>query len=86
MNPFTEGDEDDAEEHLSIVLLDDDVWMEEPVPERHLCIHENPQYDLCPYPCQYSLHLPHLTQKDAPKYVNLSNILEFPDVIVTASD
>ena len=38
---IAEEDEDDTEEHSPTVLLDDDVWMEEPVPERHLCIHEN---------------------------------------------
>ena len=42
---------DDAEEHFPTASLDDNVWMEEPVPERHLCIHENSQHDLCPYPC-----------------------------------
>ena len=47
-------EEEDAEECFPTALLDDDVWMEEPVPERHLCIHEDSQHDLCSYPCLYS--------------------------------
>ena len=40
---IAEDDEDDAEHfpHIPTASLDDDVWMEEPVPEWHLCIHEN---------------------------------------------
>ena len=45
---ITEEEDDDIEEHFSTVPLDDDFWMEEPVPERHLCIHDNAQHDLCP--------------------------------------
>ena len=60
--------------------------MEEPVLERHLCIHENSQHDLCPYPCPYSLILLHLTHEDAPQYIDLNDIFKFPDVIATASD
>ena len=41
--------------------LDDDVWMEEPVPERHLCIHENSQHDPVPLPLpiQFESATPH---------------------------
>ena len=60
--------------------------MEEPVPERHLCIHENSQHDLCPYPCPCSLNPLHLTPEDALQYIDLNDIFEFPDVIVSASD
>ena len=63
---ISEEDKDDAEEHFPTVSLDDNVWMEEPVPERHLYIHENSQHDLCPYPCLYSLNPLHVTQEDAP--------------------
>ena len=44
-------EEDDEEEHFPTALLNDDVWLEEPVPDRHLCIHEHSQHNLCPYPC-----------------------------------
>ena len=30
------GDED----HFPTAPLDDDIWLENPVPDRHLCIHE----------------------------------------------
>ena len=59
--------------------------MEEPVPERHLCIHKDSQKDLCPYPCLYSLDQLHLTPDYAPQYKDLSDIFDFPDVITTAS-
>ena len=41
-----EEEDDEAEEHFPTISLDDNVWMEEPVPEKHLCIHENSQHDL----------------------------------------
>ena len=70
-----EEDDNDTEEHSPTVSLDDNVWMEEPVPERHLCIHENSQHDLCPYPCPYSLNPLHPTQEDAPQYIDLETSL-----------
>ena len=81
-----EEDEEDAEECLPTALLDEDVWMEEPVPERHLCIHENSQHDLCPYPCPYSLNQLHLAENNAPQYMDLSDIFKFPNVMTSASD
>ena len=78
--------DDDTEEHFPTILLDDDIWMEEPVPERHLCIHDNSQHDLCPYPCPYSLNPLHLTQEDTMQYIDLSDIFEFPNVVVSTSD
>ena len=83
---IAEEDDDDTEEHFPTVSLDDDVWMEEPVPERHLCNHENSQHDLCTYPCPYSLNLLHLTQEDTPQDIDLNDIFKFHDVIVSASD
>ena len=50
-----EEEDDDMEEHFPTVSLDDDFWMDEPVLERHLCIHEDAQHDLCPYPCPNNL-------------------------------
>ena len=47
--------------------LDDDVWMEEPVPDRHLCIHEQSQpHDLGLFPCPYSLDQLHPASGNAP--------------------
>ena len=63
--------------------------MEEPVPDRHFCIHEQLQpHDLCPNPCPYSLDQPHPTLEyaPAPQYMDLNNIFDFPDVMTTTSD
>ena len=43
-------EEEDTKEHFPMASLNDDVWMEEPVPDGHSCIHEDSQHDLCPYP------------------------------------
>ena len=32
-------DEDEGEEYFPTAPLDDEVWLEEPIPERDLCIH-----------------------------------------------
>ena len=84
--PSIAEEDDDMEEHFPTVLLDDDFWMEEPVTERHLCIHGNAQHDLCPYPCPYNLNQLHPTQEDAVQYIDLNDIFEFPDVMVSAED
>ena len=58
---------EEVEKHFPTAPLDDDVWMEEPVPDRHLCIHEQSQaHDLCPYPFPYSLDQLHSTPEYAP--------------------
>ena len=62
-------EEENAEEHFPTASLNDDIWMEEPVPERHFCIHENSQHDLCPYPYPYSLDQLHLGPDQAPQYI-----------------
>ena len=79
---------DEEEEHFPTAPLNDDVWMEEPVPDRHLYIHEHSQHDLCPYPCPSSLNQLHLTPDytPTPQYMDLSDIFNFPDVITTASN
>ena len=63
--------------------------MEEPVPDRHLCIHEHSQlHDLCPYPCPYSLNQLHLAPEYAPtsQYMEVSDIFNFADMKTTTSD
>ena len=43
--------DDLEEEDFQTVALDDEHWITEPVPDRHLCIHEHSQpHSLCPYP------------------------------------
>ena len=60
--------------------------MEEPVPDRYLCIHEDLQHDLCPYSCLYSLDQPHLAPDYAPQYMDLSDIFDLPDIITNGSN
>ena len=79
-------EEEDAEEHFPTAPLNDDIEMEEPVLDRHLCIHEHSQHDLCRNPCPCSLDQPHIALDYAPQYMDLSNIFDLPDVITTASD
>ena len=71
--------------------IDDDIWLEEPVPDRHLCIHKQSQpHNLCPYSCPYSLDQLHPAPGNAPtlhyEMMDLSNICDFPDVITAASN
>ena len=82
---MAEEEDDDMEEHFPTISLDDNFQMEGPVPEMHLCIHEDAQHDLCPYPCPYDLHQLHLTQEDM-KYMDLNDIFDFLDVMVTDDD
>ena len=84
--PSIAEEDNDMEEHFPTVSLDDDFWMEEPVPERQLCIHEDAQHDLGPYPCPYNLNQQHFTQEDAVQYIDLNDIFEFTDVMVSANN
>ena len=83
--PNTEDSFQDAtaEEDFPTAPLDDDIWLEDPVPDGHLCIHEqSQQHYLCSYPCLYSLDLPHSTPEDAPvpyyEIIDLSGPLRSP--------
>ena len=66
-----------------MVLLDDEHWTTEEVPNRILCIHENAlPHGLCPYPCPYVNFL-------TPSYVDsmdLSDISDFEDIMIMSSD
>ena len=79
------------EENFPIALLDDNIWLEDPVPDRHLCLHEQSQlHSQYSYSCPYNLDLPHSGPEDAaaPYYemMDLSNISDFQDVMTTTSD
>ena len=80
-----------AKENFPTAPLDDDVWLEDPIPDRHLCIHEpsQPNYQ-CSYPHPYRLNLPQSSPEDAtaPYYelMDLSNISDIQDVMTTTSD
>ena len=84
--PSITEEDDDMEEHFPTVSLDDDFWMEEPVPKRHLCIHEDALHNLCPYPCPYDSNQLHTTQEDTMQYIDLDDIFEFPDVMISTND
>ena len=79
------------EEDFPTAPIDDGIWLEDPVPDRHLCLHEQsqPHYQ-CSYPCPYSLDLPHSVPEDAPapyhEMMDLSDILDLQDVMTTTSD
>ena len=80
-----------AEEDFPTIPLDDNIWLEDPVPDRYLCIHEPSQPNCqCSYPCPYRLCQPHSSPEDAPapyyKMMDLSDISDFQDVMTTTSD
>ena len=88
---FTSADkeEEEVEEHFPTAVLNDDVWMEEPVLDMHLCISEQSQpHDLDPYPYSYSLDQLHPTSEytSALQYMDLSDIFNFPYMMTTVSD
>ena len=80
-----------AEEDFSTAPLDDDIWLEDTVLDRHLCIHEQsqPHYQ-CSHLCPCSLDLPHSALEDAPapyyEMMDLSGIPDLQDVVTTISD
>ena len=84
-------DATNEEEDFPTAPLDDDVWLEEPVPDRHFCIHEQSQlHDQCLYPCPYRLDELHSNLEDEPmphyEMMDLSDISDFQDVMTTTSD
>ena len=79
------------EEDFPTAPLDDDILLEHPIPDRHLCIHEQsqPHYQ-CSYPCPYTLDLPYSAPEDAHapyyKMMDLCDISAVQDVMTTTSD
>ena len=73
----------EEEEDFQTVALDADHWITDPVPDRHLCIHDHSQaHPLCCYPCPYTNSSP-ASYKDT---LDLSDISDFEDVMTTSSD
>ena len=66
-----------------MVPLNDEHWTSKEIPERTLCINEHGlPHGLCPYPCPYMNY-------QMPSYVDsldLSDILDYEDYMVTSSD
>ena len=76
--------DDFKEEDFQTVTLDYNHWITDPVPDRHLCIHEHSQpYSLCYYKCPYSLDSAPASYHDT---LDLSGISNFKDVMTTTSD
>ena len=81
----------EQEEDFPTAPLYDNIWMEEPVPDRHFCIHEQSQlHDLCPYSRPYSSDQLHPTPENAPtphcEMMDLGDIFDFQDVMTTTID
>ena len=71
------------EENFQTVLLNDEHWDLEEIPNRHLCIHEHSlPHGLCPYPCPCSDYQTSLYYDT----LDLSDISEFEDLMTTSSD
>ena len=51
-----DNDTPSSEENFPTAPLDDEVWSEDPIPDRQLCIHETPHEPnhQCSYHCPYS--------------------------------
>ena len=93
-----DNDTPSSKEHFSTAPFDDDVWSEDPIPDRQLCIHETPHEPnhQCSYPCPYStssfrIDLPQSTSQDAAvfcyKQMDFSDISsDLPDIMRTTSD
>ena len=79
------------EEDFPTAPLDDDIWLEDPALDRHLCIHEQSQpHFLSSHPCPYNLDLlPYTPEEAAASYyetMDLNDISDFQDVMTTTSD
>ena len=82
-DPDSTPEYSDDEEGFQTVHLDDEHWTTEIVPERKFCIHENGlPNNVCQYPCPYG-------NSDTVSYMyslDLSNILDYEDYMMTTSD
>ena len=89
-DPFQDATNEE-EEDFPTAPLNDDIWLEEQVPVRHLCIHKQSQPSLlCSYPCPYSLDLPPLAPENTlasyHEMMDLNDISDFQDVMTTTSN
>ena len=81
-----------AKENFPTAPLDDDIWLGDPIPDRHVCIHKPAQSNYqCSYPCPYRLDLPQSSPEDTTvPYYELMDLndtsLDIQDVKTTTSD
>ena len=97
-NVAWDDDTTSTEEHFPTAPLDDEVWCEDPILDRPLCIHERPHKPnlQCSYPCPYStttcrMVLPQSTPHGAAvlnyEQMEFSDISsDFPDNMMTTSN
>ena len=77
-------EEEEEVEDFQTVALDDDHWITDPVPDRHLCIHGHLQlHSLCPYPFPCSTDSAPTSAQDI---LDLNDISDFEDVMTTSSN
>ena len=76
-------EEEDEEEDFQTILLDNEHWTTEEIPDRPLCIHKHPlPHGLCPYPYLYAEY----QTSSYCKTMDLSDISGFEDLMTTSSD
>ena len=81
--PVCSDSSDEEEEDFQMVPLDDEQWTSKETPERTFCIHKHGLlYNLCQYPCPYEHHNT-ISYKDS---LDLSDISDYEDYMVTSSD
>ena len=74
---------EEEEEDYQTVVITDEHWITEEIPDRQVCIHEHSlPHGLCPYPC------PYLDNQASSYYdtLDLSDISRFEDLMTTSSD
>ena len=77
------SDSSNEEEDFQTVPLVDEHWSSKETPERTFCIHEHGlPHNLCQYPCPYGSNNT-LSYMDS---LDLSDILDYEDYMVTSSD
>ena len=86
--------DDVTKENFPTAPLDDDIWLKDQTPDRHLCIHDTSQPNhLCHYPCPYAnLNftrnlLPSLTLEAAEFGYNIMDLMDadLEDIMSTTS-
>ena len=81
--PVCSDSSDEEEEDFQTVLLDDEHWTFKEAPKRTFCIHEQGLlHNLCQYPCPYEHHNT-ISYMDS---LDLSDISDYEDYMVTSSD
>ena len=81
--PVCSDSSDEEEEDFQMVPLDDEHWTSEETPERPFCNHKHGlPHNLCQYPCPYENYNT-ISYMDS---LDLSDILDYEDYMVTSSD